>query len=150
MRYLQQGFEIRVALPPGALNANDLPALRHAFAEEYERLYKRLNPGVEIEVVNWRLIASGPRPDISLQQQAKPAQASQYGLSLSAARKGERAVYFPEQADFAPCAVYDRYLLPVGQEFAGPAVVEERECTVVIGPNAQACVDEEYNLVIQL
>lgn len=144
MRYVQQGFEIRVPLPTGRLTPDAIPALRQAFAEEYERLYKRLNPGVEIEVVNWRLIASGPRPQITLQQPAKR------GLSLSTAKKGERQVYFPEQADFAPCAVYDRYLLPVGQGFAGPAVVEERECTVVIGPNATACLDEEQNLLIQL
>lgn len=144
MRYVQQGFEIRVPLPTGRLTPDAIPALRQAFSEAYERLYKRLNPGVEIEVVNWRLIASGPRPQITLQQPAKR------GLSLSTAKKGERQVYFPEQADFAPCAVYDRYLLPVAQGFAGPAVVEERECTVVIGPNATACLDEEQNLLIQL
>ena len=62
MRYLHQGFEIRVPLPAGRLTQEDLPALRGAFADEYERLYKRLNPGVEVEVVNWRLIASGPPP----------------------------------------------------------------------------------------
>ena len=45
MRYVQQGFEIRVPLP-SVLSAQHLPALRQAFAEEYERLYKRLNPGV--------------------------------------------------------------------------------------------------------
>src|SRR5262249_54770597 len=54
MRYLHQGFEIRVSLPAKQFTVDDLPALRHTFAEEYERLYKRLNPGVEIEVVNWR------------------------------------------------------------------------------------------------
>lgn len=144
MRYLHQGFEIRVPLPKGALTQADLPMLRRAFAEEYERLYKRLNPGVEIEVVNWRLVASGPPPRITLQA---PERA---GKSLNVARKGERSVYLPEQNGFVPCSVYDRYLLPVGATFSGPAVVEERECTVVIGPGATANVDDEQNLVITL
>jgi N-methylhydantoinase A len=144
MRYLHQGSEIRVPLPPGQLTSDDLSALRRAFAEEYERLYKRLNPGVEIEVVNWRLVASGPQPQITL----RPPETT--GRSLTAARKGERSVYLPEHNGFVPCSVYDRYLLPVGATFAGPAVVEERECTVVIGPGAQANVDEEQNLVITL
>ena len=144
MRYVQQGFEIRVPLPSARLTPEAVPALRHAFAEEYERLYKRLNPGVEIEVVNWRLIASGPPPQITLQHSPKP------GLSLNAAKKGGRQVYFPEYENFAPCVVYDRYLLPIGEVFSGPAVVEERECTVVIGPHATACVDEEQNLMITL
>src|SRR5262249_25080980 len=126
MRYLHQGFEIRVPLPSGRLTKDDLPALRHSFADEYERLYKRLNPGVEIALVTWRLVASGPRPQIPLPE---PDAA---GRSLTAARKGERPVYLPEHNGFVPCGVYDRYLLSVGASFSGPAVVEERECTVVI------------------
>jgi N-methylhydantoinase A len=144
MRYLHQGFEIRVPLPSSRLTKDDLSALRRAFAEEYERLYKRLNPGVEIEVVNWRLVASGPQPQITL----RPPEVA--GRSLAAARKGERLVYLPEHNGFVPCSVYDRYLLPVGATFSGPAIVEERECTVVIGPDAQASVDKEQNLVIAL
>jgi N-methylhydantoinase A len=144
MRYLHQGFEIRVPLPPGRLTQDDLPALRRAFTEEYERLYKRLNPGVEIEIVNWRLVASGPQPHIVLP--TPPA----VGRSLTLARKGERPVYLPEQNGYRPCSVYDRYLLPVGESFPGPAVIEERECTVVIGSHATASIDEEQNLVITL
>jgi N-methylhydantoinase A len=144
MRYLHQGFEIRVPLPAGQLTAADLPALRRVFAEEYERLYKRLNPGVEVEVVNWRLVASGPQPHITL---ATPPAG---GRSLAAARKGERPVYQPERSDYVSCPVYDRYLLPMGESFPGPAIVEERECTVMIGSGATASVDEEQNLVITL
>ena len=144
MRYLHQGFEIRVPFPSGQLTSDDLPALRRAFAEEYERLYKRLNPGVEVEVVNWRLVASGPQPHIALQTSPNMER------SLTAARKGERPVYMPEHNSFAPCPVYDRYLLPVRATFSGPAIVEERECTVVIGLGAKASVDEEQNLVITL
>jgi N-methylhydantoinase A len=144
MRYLQQGFEIRVPLPTSLLTKDDLSTLRQAFAEEYQRLYKRLNPGVEIEVVNWRLVASGPQPQVVL----RPPDAS--GKSLVDARKGERPVYLPEHDGFVPCHVYDRYLLPVGTTLSGPAIVEERECTVVIGPGAQANVDADQNLVIVL
>ncbi len=144
MRYLHQGFEIRVPLPPGQLTADSLSALRQAFTEEYERLYKRLNPGVEVEVVNWRLIASGPRPSIHL---PVPNTA---GKTTCNACKGERQVYMPESNGFISCSVYDRYLLPGSVSFVGPAVVEERECTVVIGPGATASVDEEQNLIISL
>ena len=144
MRYLHQGFEIRVPLPSGTLTTAELPALRQMFAEEYERLYKRLNPGVEIEVVNWRLVAAGPQPRINLRAP------NTSGCSVEAALKGERPVYLPEHEGFVPCGVYDRYLLPVGATFSGPAIVEERECTVVIGTGARVSVDEEQNIVIEL
>jgi N-methylhydantoinase A len=144
MRYLQQGFEIRVPLPSERLTPEHLPLLRRVFAEEYERLYKRLNPGVEIEVVNWRLMASGPQPSILLPSARTDTQ------TFAEARKGKRALYLPEQNDFVQCEVYDRYLLPAGAMCAGPAVVEERECTVVVGANAQMHTDEERNLIITL
>ena len=69
---------------------------------------------------------------------------------LKAARKGERQVYFPEHEGYVPCPVYDRYVLPVGTPFSGPAIIEERECTVVVGPGAQGQVDVQQNLVIRL
>ena len=147
MRYVQQGVEIRVALPAGGLTPEDVPALRHVFELEYERLYKRLNPGVDIEIVNWRLVASGPQPQITLQGVTLQSAA---GLSLAAARKGERAVYMPEQDGFVPCPVYDRYVLPTGETFSGPAIVEERECTVVIGAHGHARLDADQNLIVTL
>ena len=47
-------------------------------------------------------------------------------------------------------AVYDRYALPVGAEIEGPAMVEERESTCVIGPEDRAVVDRHLNLVTEL
>jgi N-methylhydantoinase A len=67
----------------------------------------------------------------------------------ASARKGEREVWFP-QTGFAPCAVYDRYGLAPGMKLVGPAVVEERESTIVIGPDARASVDAYRNLVIDI
>jgi N-methylhydantoinase A len=57
-------------------------------------------------------------------------------------------VYFPEQAGFRVTAAYDRYRLRPGMRFAGPAVVEERESTVVVGPGAEVAVDDYRNLLI--
>ncbi|MFP6688414.1 MAG: hypothetical protein VCD31_03700 [Alphaproteobacteria bacterium] len=37
-----------------------------------------------------------------------------------------------------------------GMEIAGPALIEERESTCVIGPGERARVDERRNLVAEL
>jgi N-methylhydantoinase A len=47
-------------------------------------------------------------------------------------------------------AVYDRYRLGPGATFVGPAIVEERESTTVIGPGAAVSVDSEGNLVVEI
>ena len=52
------------------------------------------------------------------------------------ALKGTRPVYFPEFQEYRATHVYDRYALAADQTFDGPAIVEERESTLVIGPGA--------------
>ena len=46
--------------------------------------------------------------------------------------------------------VYDRYRLAPGDAFDGPAIVEERESTVVLGPGARARIDDALNLIADL
>jgi N-methylhydantoinase A len=144
MRYRHQGFEINVPVPAGRLSPDQLGLLQANFDREYERLYKRLNPEVEVEALNWRVVVSGPRPTLRLAQAgARPA-------PLAAARKGERPAYFPEAAGYLSCPVYDRYGLAPGMVLRGPAIIEERESTVVVGPGAHVEVDAHQNVVITL
>jgi N-methylhydantoinase A len=42
--------------------------------------------------------------------------------------------------------VYDRYGLAPSARFDGPAIIEERESTVVVGPGATVTVDDFRNL----
>ena len=57
------------------------------------------------------------------------------------ARTGERRAWFPDSDAWVSAAVYDRNALPTGCVVEGPAFVEERESTVVIGPGDRAEVD---------
>jgi N-methylhydantoinase A/oxoprolinase/acetone carboxylase beta subunit len=45
--------------------------------------------------------------------------------------------------------VYDRYALGPGARLAGPAIVEERESTTVIGPGAAITVDVHRTLIAE-
>ena len=143
MRYVGQGHEVSVAIPDGALRAEHLPRIREAFEETYRALYGRNGPDVPLEVINWRLVASGPRPEWSM----KPSGADR---ARSDARKGARSAYFPESGGYVDTAIYDRYALAPGMEFSGPAIVEERESTLIIGARGHACVDRMLNIVVEL
>ncbi len=97
-----------------------------------------------LEVINWRVVASGPRPEMNLKL---PRQGLKKGKD---ARKGSRQAYFPEQGGYVETAIYDRYALDPGCEFAGPAIVEERESTLIIGTRGRAHVDKHLNIFIEL
>lgn len=66
------------------------------------------------------------------------------------ALKKHRPVYFPEAKGFADCPIYDRYRLAAGDAIVGPAIIEERESTVVIPRDSQARVDNGGNIVVDL
>jgi N-methylhydantoinase A len=144
MRYLHQGFEINVPVPNGRLTADDIPHLQANFDQAYERLYKRLNSDVTVEALNWRVIVAGPRPAI------KMPQTTGQPIVTEVPCKGERPAYFPETSGYLSCSVYDRYQLASGMMLHGPAIIEERESTVVVGPGARVEVDAFQNVVIWL
>ena len=142
MRYVGQGFEIDVAVPDGVLGADLGEVLHEGFLDRYDELFGRRITGVPVETVTWRMSASGPTPNVVLNFEGQR-------LDTGPAEKGERQVYFPETG-FAPCKVYNRYALSPGSEFRGPAVVEERESTVVAGPDTTLSIDGHLNLIIDI
>ncbi|HMK80671.1 MAG TPA: hydantoinase/oxoprolinase family protein [Xanthobacteraceae bacterium] len=143
MRHVGQGFEIPVPLPSTTLGARDLPAIRAAFFASYRERFGRVVEDSPIEALSWRLACVAPGQDIRL----KPTATN--GAARAPARRGTRDVRF-EGLGTLSCAVYDRYALAPGASFEGPALVEERESTCCIGPDARVRVDEFLNLVIEL
>ena len=143
MRYAGQGFEISVGLPGGEYGPEQGQEFRRAFEKEYLDIYQRLCPEIPIEGVNWRLVATGPRPQIGAGTWwSKEA-------SLAAALKGKRPIYLPGKGRYEEVPVYDRYRLPVNAKIDGPAVVEERESTMVMNGPATAWVDPSGSLVVR-
>ena len=58
MRFVGQGFELVVPLPPGPYAARKLSALRAAFMAVYEKTFGHVPPVGEIEIINIRVAAS--------------------------------------------------------------------------------------------
>ena len=146
MRFVGQGHEIRVELPEGRLTDAVTGELKSRFDQVYRELYERPGPPVSIEITNWRVISSGPRPSVQLQV----AEGDDGATTAIDTIKGTRAAYFPEAGGFTDTTVCDRYRMKPGMTFNGPAIVEERESTVIVGPGAVCSIDEHHNLVIDM
>jgi N-methylhydantoinase A len=143
MRYQGQGHEIEVTLPDvadaGALFVN----LGELFHRAYEAAFT-LRLDEPAEIVNWKIEAAGPAPNLG----------AGYRLSISTGTarplKGARLAYNPEARRMTEWPVYDRYALVPGAAVKGPALIEERESTCVIGSGQTATVDAHYNLVADM
>jgi N-methylhydantoinase A len=62
--------------------------------------------------------------------------------------KGHRDSYLPEEGGFRACPIYDRYRLVPGNVVHGPAVIEERESSLVLFPGNTGQVDEHLNIMV--
>lgn len=147
MRFAGQGYEIAVELPLHPYGVADLPALREAFFAAYTVAYgeRTFEPDWPIVGVQWRLRASAAGAVLTMEAIGEAGDGDP-----RRAFKGLRPVWFPETDGFADCPVYDRYALAAGDVIAGPAIVEERESTIVLPPASRTTADTHGNLITEL
>ena len=149
MRLRGQMHEISVPLPADPLSPDNLPLVLGAFTAEYQRRYTHLYEGAEIEVLSWRVVCTGPAPELS-GRLTGPGDGIDGQRGMALALKGHRKAWSPERGGFAEVPVYDRYALAAGVVIEGPAIVEEREATTIVPDACTLTVDEGLNLRLAL
>ena len=122
MRYVGQGYEIAVAMPPQANQAN----LRAAFDAAYQGLYGRLIPGLDVEVLSWTLTLAAPAPPLPARSQPAPGG----GAGASEGR-----------------VLRDR--LAAGDRILGPANIVEDQTVIVVPASQAATLDEHGNVLVR-
>ena len=144
-RFVGQGSETTVSIPERSFTEVNREDVRNRFDETYKRLYGRTYPDSPVEFINFRIRASLPERLLQL-----PKIAAHSGASLDDAIKGQRQAFSGLIKDFIPYTVYDRYKLFPDARFKGPAIIEERESTVIVGEDASVSVDEYGFLWVEL
>ena len=143
-RFVGQGSETNIPVLESNFAHVKKEDMRRRFDKIYEKLYGRTYPDSPVEFINFKVRASLPERLLQLPKMKKRAG------SLKDAIKGERRAYSGIAKDFIPYTVYDRYKLYPDAKFQGPAIIEERESTVIIGEDASISVDDFGFLWIDL
>ena len=136
MRFVGQGSETNVLIPEKDITLVARGKIRERFDSIYEKLYGRTYPDSAVEFINFKVRARLPERLLELPKIEKGAG------NIEDALKGERLAYSGIKKDFIPFKVYDRYRLSPEASFQGPAIIEERESTVVVGEDARVRVDD--------
>jgi N-methylhydantoinase A len=131
LRYAGQQNEVTVSFEGDPVGKRDAEAIRKVFEDAYFAQYG-VNPShVPIEVVSWRLTAQGP------EDRVEPS-----GPPGGGAARPVREKAVPLWPAAGPARLYERASLGRGQRLAGPALIEERETTIVLPPGWDAVVDD--------
>ena len=142
-RYFGQTHEIVVTLPNNNL-VDKFAEVRSLFEKRYSEVYSFAAIDAPIEIINWKVIASGAEPTFKMNYGLQ----GEYKQQINP-MKGTREVY-TEPSGYESTPIYDRYLLSRGMEIKGPAIIEERESTCVITAGSRAIVDQFLNIVAEL
>jgi N-methylhydantoinase A len=140
-RYVGQNFEVKV--DGDGLGPDDLGAVAERFHDAHAREYGYALRDRALELVTCRLQAIGEVPKA-------PQARVEGGPSLAAAEIGRRRMYVDAKHGWMDSVVYQRERLPVGIEFAGPAVVNEMSSTTLIFPGQVARIDTWGNLIVRI
>ena len=140
MRFIGQGHEVEVALTESI----DIKELGSLFRTTYNEVFAAAPLDADIEIINWKIEASGPRPAFA------ESYAPYRGAKKGKLEQGKIKIYDGETGESKTSSIIDRYVLKSGETVQGPALIQEDETTTVLDASDEITVDVLGNLVAEI
>ena len=127
MRYAGQGHEIKVAIDNSDLSNEHSAKIKSSFEEQYEKLYSRILPNADIEILTWSL-------SLSITNEEKT---SFKNLKSFNKIKESKLVDFVdyERNEKIKIPYFERSELKPGDIISGQCIISEDQTTVVVSKN---------------
>ena len=144
LRYVGQGYELRIEFPDGALDADVLDDVWQAFHHRHETEYGHVFTDSPIEIVNIRMTGVGIMPKIA-------APTRHYAKSADAAILRSGTCVFRVTGELRPfeTTYYERDKLTADTSVTGPAIIVQTDTTIVVPPDWDATIEAGDNLILR-
>ena len=142
MRYFGQGHEIKVKIDNRNFNLKDINYLKKNFEIEYKKLYGRILPHAEVEVLTWAVSLINK---IKKEKKIKPIKSKIY--------KGKSQVtkiLNVKKSKFVNTKTFSRKDLLPGNIIRGACVLVEEQTTIIVSDNFQTKVLSNNYLEIEM
>jgi N-methylhydantoinase A len=137
LRYVGQQWALQVPAP-----SLDVARVRSDFEARHERQFGHHQPNGQIEIVHLRLAGVGRLPQVRSSDRAK--------TTTKPVPYGHRSVHLGARSCFQAVPIYDGNQLRPGQSLSGPAIIEERNTTILVGPDDHLEIDASDNFLIHV
>jgi len=144
MRYSGQSHEIDVVLDGEVKTAEDMQRAEEKFHSEHQRLFGHHAQNDVIQIITLSITGVG-KAKVGGE---KKAEKGAFGKKTE--RFATRKVFFEEYSDYVDCPIYRRHYLVEGDEFDGPAVIEERHSATVVPPGCSVRVNQYHAMQIKI
>jgi N-methylhydantoinase A len=137
LRYLGQQWTLQVPAP-----SLDPARIRADFEARHDRQFGHHQPNGQIEIVHLRMAGIGRLAQVRPRDHAR--------TKLEPVPYQHRLVHLDTRSGFQTVPIYDGNLLRPGQGLKGPALIEERNTTILVGLEDRLEVDESDNFLIHV
>jgi len=141
MRYSGQNFEIETEVPEGEMTQENIGILINNFHDEHVKWYGYKMEDEPVNLISLRVCVK------SKQSIVPSLEITKGKVKLEGSPRQKRMVYMGKEYDFAECQIYLRDELSIGSIINGPAIIEQKDTTIIILPCQVAEVKEEGNLL---
>jgi N-methylhydantoinase A len=145
LRYVGQGYELKIPIPAGKITPKAIESVFAAFHKAHAAEYGHAFQASPIEIVNVRVSGIGQMPKLT---QLKPPKGG--SLKDAHVRTGPSLFRVGGELKSFETPVYQRALLPVGERIAGPAIILQKDSTTVVTPGASAIVHSSGSIIVTL
>ena len=139
MRYTGQGWEIPIELNEDQAMNPDVETFQKLFEADYAKLFGRVVHGMDTEITVWAVNSTTPPQAVS--------QVEETTRQGAASIENSRNIFDPALSQFVNASIVSREAISRGEAVDGPAVIVERETTIVIPTSRKAvcqpdgCID---------
>lgn len=133
-RYVGQGFELRAAMPSGALSAKNVGTVIRNFYDHHKQVYGHAFEDQSVEIITLRVVGSAAVETLKLPNLKKGNR-----RNPAAAKLYTRQTVFDDGKSVATPR-YDRGKLLAGDVIAGPALIVQHNSTTLVPPRYTASV----------
>ena len=145
LRYVGQGYELRVPFPEGPFDRASLTQIFARFAELHRAEYGHVFAESPIEIVNIRVAGIGRMPKI-----AAPRVTTDGSLREGFLKTAYCAFRRDDALEMMATPFYRRSDLPLEQPIVGPAIVLQTDSTTVVPPATTLIAEAGGNLILGL
>lgn len=139
MRYTGQGWEIPIELTEDQAMNPDVDTFQKLFEADYAKLFGRVVHGMDTEITVWAVNSTTPPKAF--------ARVDEKARASAASIDGTRNIFDPALSQSVNASVVPRDSISPGETVDGPAVIVERETTIIIPTSRSAlcqldgCID---------
>ena len=136
MRHKGQGHEILVDIKNEDIRNKDIQVIKNKFYKSYETVYGYSHKKLDIEITKLRLKAIGKNPKFKISEENYDQKS----------KLTKRQIYLDKGKPLF-ASIYKRADLSELKNYAGPAIIEEIDSTVVIPNNCSFTKDHNQNII---